>query len=160
MISPTDAFLTTLREWVEVFMRRSMQNVIQYAKASGLSMSQMSTLMFLKRKGSSGVSDIGEDLGITSAAASQMLDRLVQQGLIQRSEDPHDRRLKHIILSERGREVMQEGIRARQEWQDQLVTLLTPDEMEQVIAALRILIDKANQLGELTGQSQPIEPLH
>lgn len=136
----------TLRKWVEISMRRSMRNFILYSKESGLSMSQIGALFQIHRKGTCGVSDIGDDLGITSAAASQMLERLVHQGLIDRSEDPHDRRGKQIILTEKGRRILQEGIQARQGWLDDLANIMTPKEQDQVVAALKIMIEKANQL--------------
>jgi DNA-binding MarR family transcriptional regulator len=126
-----------------------MQNYGRYVKESGFSMSQVSVLFYLYRKGSSGVSDIGEEMGVTSAAASQMLDRLVQQGLILRSEDQHDRRLKHIVLTEKGCQTLQifrENLHARHAWVDELADKLSPAEQEQVEAALQILIEKAGQL--------------
>jgi DNA-binding MarR family transcriptional regulator len=147
----SDTFSTTLNNTVAIFVRRSMQNYFRYIKDSGFSMSQVSTLFFLYRKGSSGVSDIGEEMGVTSAAASQMLDRLVQQGLISRSEDPHDRRLKLIVLTEKGRRTLDTfkgNLRDRHGWIDELAAKLSPAEQEQVEAALKILIEKAGQLEE------------
>jgi len=128
-----------------------MQNYARYVKDSGFSMSQVSALFFIYRKGSSGVSDIGEEMGVTSAAASQMLDRLVQQGLISRSEDPHDRRLKMIVLTDKGRQTLdmfRGNVRARHGWVDELAAKLSPAEQDQVEAALKILIEKAGQLEE------------
>ena len=84
---PADPFFSTFHEWVEIFMHRSMCRFINPARKSGLSMSTIGTLFHLHHKESMGVTDLGEHLGVTSAAASQMLDRLVQLGLIQRSED-------------------------------------------------------------------------
>jgi DNA-binding MarR family transcriptional regulator len=137
-----------LQEWIGVFMRRSTRNLLLYAKESGLSMSQVGALLHIHQAGVSAVSDLGDDLGISTPAASQMLDRLVQQELVARSEDPHDRRMKQIALTAKGRQVLLESIRARQSWLDDLAPLLTPAEQEQVIAALRILIRRANQLQE------------
>jgi MarR family transcriptional regulator, organic hydroperoxide resistance regulator len=148
----SEALPSTLREWVEVFMRRSMQNFIQFAKENGLSMSQVSAMFHIKRKGSSGVSDIGDELGVTSAAASQMLERLVQQGYVLRTEDPIDRRLKQIVLTEKGAQILQSSIQARQKWLDDLVQSLAPAEQEQVTAALRLLIIKARNL-----EQEPVE---
>ena len=88
-------------------------------------MSQFGALFHLHRMGSSGVTDLGDHLGVTSAAASQMLDRLVQQGLILRSEDPNDRRVKQIVLTDKGHQVLQESIRARQGWLDDLAETLS-----------------------------------
>lgn len=109
-------------------------------------MSQICAMLHIHRKGVSGVSDIGDDLGVTNAAASQMLERLVLQGLVARSEDPHDRRAKQIILTEEGHRKLQESIQARQVWLDDLAYLLSPEEQGQVIGTLRMLIDRANQL--------------
>ncbi len=140
-----------LQEWAAVFLRSSMRRLLLYAKGSGLSMPQIGALLHIRRKGVCGVSDIGDDLGVTNAAASQMLERLVHQGLILRSEDPHDRRAKQIVLTEEGQHRLQQSIQARQEWLDALADLLSPQEQDQVIGALRILIARANEL-----ESEPL----
>jgi len=127
-------------------MRRSMRNFLHYTREKELSMSQIGALFHLNRMGTCGVSAISDDLGVTDAAASQMLERLVQQGLITRSEDPHDRRVKQIVLTEKGHQVLQESIHARQGWLEDLARVLSKEEKEQVVAALQILIEKASQL--------------
>ena len=143
-----DPFVNTLGEWIEVFMRRSMHNFICYSKEKGLSMSQIGALFRIFR-GKSSVSDIGDNLGVTSAAASQMLERLVQQGLILRKEDPNDRRVRQIVLTDKGRQILQETIAARQGWLENLAHILSDSEREQITAALNILIEKANQLEQI-----------
>lgn len=140
-----DPFAVTLKKWVVVFMRSSMRNFIFYIKERGLSMSQIGAL-FLIHRGSSSVSDIAEELGITNAAASQMLERMVQQKLILRSEDPNDRRVKQVILTDDGRQLVRESIAARQGWLDNLAQALSDCEKEQIGTALNILIDKATQI--------------
>ena len=142
----TSTLVAALHHWSDLFMRRSMRGFILYAKESGLSMSQMGALFRIHDQGVSGVSDLGTDLGITSAAASQMLERLVQLGLATRSEDPHDRRARQITLTEKSCQVLHESIRARQAWVDDLAERLTPVERQQVAAALQILIERTTQL--------------
>ena len=61
-----------------------------------------------------------------------MLDRLVQQGLIQRTENPDDRRVKQISLTEKGAEKFQESLRARTDWLAELAEMLTVSEKEDV----------------------------
>jgi len=94
---------------------------------------------------------LGDHLGVTSAASSQMLERLVQQELILRTEDPDDRRVKQIVLTDKGRRVLEEGIRARQGWLDDLAKTLSDDEKETIMGALEILVDKVKNI------KQPIE---
>ena len=143
-----DPFVNTLGKWIEIFMRRSMHNFISYSKEKGLSMSQLGALLHLFRGGSCSVSDIGDNLGVTNAAASQMLERLVQQGLILRKEDPEDRRVKQVVLTNKGREILQESIAARQVWLESLGQTLSETEREQITAALEVLIEKASRLEE------------
>ena len=135
-----------IKKWMQILMHRSMQKFILFAKENNISMSQFGALQFIKHRGACGVSDIGDELGISSAAASQMLDRMVQQELIQRTEDAKDRRSKQIILIEKGQLILQESIRARISWIEELSNLLSPAEQEQVIAALNLLISKAEQM--------------
>ena len=142
---PIDPLVDSLRKWTEIFMHRSMRNFIRYARESGLSMSQLGALFHIQH-GISGVTDLGEDIGITNAAASQMLERLVQMQLIQRSEDPHDRRVKQIVLTDKGQTVIQESIHARQRWFGDLAGTLSEGEKVQIVSALKILVEKANRL--------------
>jgi DNA-binding MarR family transcriptional regulator len=142
----TESFVVTLVNWIEVFMRRSMRNFLLYSKQNGFSITQIAALFLIHRKGTSSVSDIGDELDITNPAASQLLERLVQQGLVVRSEDPNDRRQRQIALSEQGEVVLQESLQARQKWLEDLVKRMSPDEQEQVIEALNIMLEKAHQL--------------
>jgi DNA-binding MarR family transcriptional regulator len=146
-MSDADPFIVTLRQWTELSMRRSMRNFLRYSRETGLSMSQFGVLFHLSRKQSSGVTNLGDHLGVTSAAVSQMLERLVQQGLILRTEDPNDRRVKKIVLTEKGSQVLQEGLHARQDWLIDLGDTLSDIEKEKITAALNTLVDKASRLG-------------
>ncbi len=145
-MSASDPFVSVLHQWIDLFMHRSMRRFIHHARESGLSMSMIGALFHLNRMGSSGVTDLGDHLGVTSAAASQMLERLVQQKLIQRSEDPTDRRVKQIALTDKGCQVLEEGLRSRQGWLDDLAEILSAKEKEQITAATNIMIEKVNQL--------------
>ncbi len=136
----------TLHEWMRLVMRRSMRNFILYAKEKNYSVAQLNALFRIHHKGACGISDLGEEMGVTSAAASQLLDKLVQQGLAVRTEDPLDRRNKRVALTEAGERIVQESMAARQSWLDRLADKLTPAEQEQVNHSLRLLIEKAETL--------------
>ena len=139
-------FIPVLTSWSEVFMHTAMRSFLQFSIRSGMSLSQLGALFWVLHQGNSDVSGVGEQLGITTAAASQMIDRLVQQGLIRRTENPQDRRYKQVELTEKGRQVLDDGVCARQSWFEDLAQLLTDDEQVQVITALEILIDRAGRL--------------
>ena len=145
-------FTQAIRSWMDTFMHRSMRGWSLFAKSTGLSMPQFSVLMQLHHKGACGMSEISERFEVTPAAASQLVDKLVQGGFIIREEDPHDRRAKLLNLTDKGRELIQQGIEERYRWMDQLSGRLTEAERIQVSEALDILTRVAQDF-----ESEPVQ---
>ncbi len=137
-ISP---FSHAFQMWSHVFMHHVMTDLSRSARQWGISMPQLSTLFYLRWQEHCGVSDIGESLGVTSAAASQMIDRMVALGLLERSEDPLDRRAKHIVLTNKGIELVNQVVQARQQWFEEVRLLLDPPQQAHIVAALGMLVD-------------------
>jgi DNA-binding MarR family transcriptional regulator len=142
----SDQFLNTLREWMKVFMHNSMHNTLRYSKEAGWSMSQIGAMMSIHRHGTSAISDVGEAMGISNPAASQMIDRMVQEGLLLRTEDPHDRRVKQVKLTEDGLKIIHDSLQAREAWLADLTAELNKDEKKQICQALEILIEKTKEI--------------
>jgi DNA-binding MarR family transcriptional regulator len=92
------------------------------------------------------VSDIGDHLGITSAASSQLLNRLVEEGWVERSEDPDDRRHKLLELTPAGREMVRESMEIRQSWLVGLADTLSPAEQAEVEKSINLLLGKVDQM--------------
>ncbi|MBI5840702.1 MAG: MarR family transcriptional regulator [Chloroflexi bacterium] len=141
-------FSQITRQWMDIFMHRSMRGWSHFAKSTGLSMPQFSILMQLHHKGACGVSDISERFDITNAAASQLVDKLVQSGYLERTEDPSDRRAKVLNLTDQGRSFVVQGIQERHRWMDDLVKNLSTEERVKVSEALAILTEAAQRLEE------------
>jgi DNA-binding MarR family transcriptional regulator len=143
-------FTHSIRAWMDVFMNRSMRSWHLFAKSTGLSMPQFSVLMQLHHKGACGMSEVSERFEITPAAASQLVDKLVQGGFIVREEDPTDRRAKLLNLTEKGGELIQQGHVERYRWVDELGKKLTTEERAQVSEALDLMTRAAQELEEET----------
>ncbi len=135
-----------VRQWVEASDRRSLAEWRRFVRGAGLSMPQLSVLMRLYYGGGCGVHDIGSGLAVSSAAASQMVDRLVQAGLVDRGENPQDRRARRVALSARGRQLIDRGIRERYRWVDDLVGELPADRRASVLRILPSLIEAEKKL--------------
>ena len=133
-------------QWVDILTNHAMHNQIRFVKAAGLSMPQFGILMRLYYGHSCGVSQVSEHMDITAAAASQLVEKLVQSGLVERSEDPDDRRAKVLQLSAKGRRLIEDGIAERSRWVDDLIAALDPAERESVSQGLQILGSAAKQL--------------
>ena len=135
----TTQFSHTLRGWVDTFIHRSMHDSARFIKASGFSMPQFFLLMQVYRHEHCGISDLSDHLEITNAASSQLVDKLVQAGLLVRVENPSNRRAKQISLSPAGEAFIQKTMAERSRWVDELAGALSVEEKTKVAAALEIL---------------------
>jgi len=145
MTKPTQ-FSQSLRGWMDTFVQRSMHNSARFVKASGFSMPQFFLLMQVHRHEHCGISDLSEHLEITNAATSQLVDKLVQVGLLERAEDPHDRRAKQVSLTLAGEEMVAKAIAERSRWVDDLANVLNAEQRGKVAEALEILTEATRNL--------------
>lgn len=145
-------FSQAIRSWMDVFMHRSMRGWGLFAKSTGLSMPQFSVIMQLHHRGNCAIGAISERFDISNAAASQLVDKLVQGGFIKREEDPQDRRAKMLNLTDKGRKLIQRGIEERYRWMNDLSGKLSAEEREKVTEALNIMTQAAKEM-----EAEPIQ---
>ncbi|HSK66024.1 MAG TPA: MarR family transcriptional regulator [Anaerolineales bacterium] len=135
----------SLRQWMDVTSHRSMQDQTRFVKSIGFSMAQFFLLMHVYYKRQCGISNLSEHMEITAPAASQLVDKLVQAGMLERAEDPHDRRAKQVTLTHKGRQLIEKSIHERFRWLESLVQGLSAAERSTVSEALRILTSAAEE---------------
>jgi DNA-binding MarR family transcriptional regulator len=89
---------------------------------------------------------LADHLGVTKAAVSQMVDRLVESDLLSRKEDPIDRRSKVICLSKTGESLVQKAFLTRRRWVPDLTASLTDIQQEQACQIFEIVNEKLKQI--------------
>lgn len=67
----------------------------------GITSSQWGVLLLVEQFGGSTVKGVAKTLGITSSAATQLIDGLVNNGYIERETHPNDRRAVTLSLSKK-----------------------------------------------------------
>ena len=113
---------------------------------------QLKTLMALflapDAETSSGlrVSDLARALAVTPATASALVDRLVERGLVERREDPQDRRQRRCRVSPAGQELLTGFFEAARSQTRAMLAVLGEAELGVVLRSLEILIDAADRL--------------
>jgi DNA-binding MarR family transcriptional regulator len=122
-----------------------MRGFFNFAMERDLTPSQLGTLMRMYHRGARrGLQSLRSETGKTNAAISQMIDRLVQRGLVERTEAPEDRRSKHICLTAQGSALVEECGRFRLHWVDEALRRLSPEELAVVARGLSLLLEKAS----------------
>lgn len=101
---------------------------------------QLIILSTLEDKGRLSLKQLAKALGVSSATASILVDKLVKAGQIERNRDKEDRRRVIIKLTRRGSQTLE---RFRQELQRHWMYLLkniTPDERVTYLNILRKIV--------------------
>lgn len=81
------------------------------ARATGLGVTETQALSYLAIYGERGQTDLASDLGITTGAATALVDRLERQEIAERFAHPSDRRRLVVRLRPRGRAIIEQSRR-------------------------------------------------
>lgn len=146
-----DSFLDALGEWMEISMHRSYHAFIRHIRESDLSQSQVNALFRLYHHGPGPVNDLANHLGVTMAAVSQLLDPLIATGLVLRSENPNDRRMKLLALTDQGKILVEKSMVTRHAWLADLSKVLSDSEKEQLLPAIELLNQRTRELSDGRG---------
>lgn len=84
---------------------------------------------------------LADGLEISPSAASQQVDKLVERGLVGRSEDPQDRRRLRLTLTDSGEEAAGEYSRAASEYSMRIVGGLSADDQRELRRLMEALIE-------------------
>jgi DNA-binding MarR family transcriptional regulator len=79
---------------------------------------------------------IGERMGVKPSRMVAFVDALEQRGLLERRQNPHDRRARELFLTEQGREVLQRAFATAVAHEQRLTSDLSPEEREQLLELL------------------------
>ena len=115
----------------------SMTNAL-LAKAVGkhLTFSQLKVLKLIEVAGSQHVGDIAAFLGVSDAAASKTIDRLVQEMYLRRSVGQSDRRHSELSLAAGGRKALAKYDHAKDQTLGRIFADMDPVEVRRTVESL------------------------
>lgn len=96
-----------------------------------VTLSQLSAMLVLGEAGSQTVSSLADQIGLSRAATSHLVERLVKRKLLDRTEDPEDRRQKRVTLAKKGQELLREIAEVHRRSARALWVALSPPERSQ-----------------------------
>ena len=101
-----DALLTSMATALEASLTRVFRpfrrELILQARAHGLTQAQHTALRLLSGHASRRMSDIADYLDLTNSAATALIEKLVERGLVERHVDAQDKRAVLVALSPAG----------------------------------------------------------
>jgi DNA-binding MarR family transcriptional regulator len=130
--------------------QEKLQHLFAYDRSdplfsSHLTLSQLKILMLLARHGTVSGGELARLLGVGLAALSGMIDRLVLQDLVTRTEDMRDRRVRRIGLTKAGTELIRSIFNAGAVRMRELLSRLSAEELAVVARATQLMVRAAEE---------------
>jgi DNA-binding MarR family transcriptional regulator len=112
-----------------------------------LSFTQLKALCALEMDGEErSVKALAESMGVSLPAMSRAVDGLFERGFVERDEDPSDRRMKRVRLTDAGRAVPRALNDARLSALQELMSSLEEEEAAALASALGLILARREEI--------------
>lgn len=111
-----------------------------------LTMAQFKAVMLLCRTGRARSRDLADGLGIAPSAATPLVDRLVDQKLATRQDDPADRRIVWILPTKKAQAIYGELLHTSEEVLNDVITEVPAKDRNAVRKSVHLLADAASRV--------------
>jgi DNA-binding MarR family transcriptional regulator len=122
-------------------VREFVFNILSAFVDFDLSLPQLATLLLLDEEGELTVKQVAEIIGRSGSATSRLLDQLVERGMVSRREDEHDRRVKRIAITEKGRMLIETLEQRRADAQLAVMEYYSAEEQAEINRAMALLAE-------------------
>lgn len=146
------ALLTRLDQLHASFDRRAVSSLAEPLMSTPLTMQQLKvlTLVAAERDRATG-HGLAETLGVSVATMSGLVDRLVEHGMVRRSDDPDDRRIRRLSVTDAGSSTLRSLISSGNRMPPQGLDRLSDDDLRALVQGL-VALDRA--MAELSQQAK------
>ncbi|HTX38036.1 MAG TPA: MarR family winged helix-turn-helix transcriptional regulator [Bryobacteraceae bacterium] len=114
-------------------------HAVRHIESLGIGLSDFAVLELLLHKGPTPVNRIGTQVRLTSGSITTAVDRLERRGLVERRNDPEDRRSRVVHLTETGRRMIACAFADHEKAMERATAALTPAERGQAVELLKKL---------------------
>jgi DNA-binding MarR family transcriptional regulator len=104
---------------------------------------QLRSLFFIDNEGITNFTKLAAALGVTSSNVTGIVDHLVEQGLVSRRENPKDRRVLLLSVTEKGKALLSDLRESRTKQMSEVLTHLNAEELSLLAHGLSLLVKAA-----------------
>lgn len=109
---------------------------------------ELRVLVVVSQRGAASLREVADGLDLHMSTASRLCDRMVAEGLLERRDDPNDRRQLALRLSPRGRRVVRRVGRRRRGAVVEILGRMSADERSGLIEALHAFARAAGEVAD------------
>jgi DNA-binding MarR family transcriptional regulator len=111
---------------------------------SGLTITQLRSLFLITNKGRTNFRKLAEALGVTPSNVTGIADRLEEQGLVSRTQNPEDRRETTLQATDKGEALVSNLKEIGMKQMTRILSLLNVEELSSLVRGLSAFIEAAD----------------
>ncbi|SRR5690606_5330236 len=135
--SPRAAAFTSVRDFLTRIFTTAEAESLESVAELELSFTQARILFTLAHHEQPiAIGDLGAEVGLSAAATGRNVDHLVREGWVERTENPEDRRVKLVSVTEAGRALAGRHLRSKEDAVRRLVDELDDAQCLALVEAL------------------------
>jgi DNA-binding MarR family transcriptional regulator len=142
-----DSVVDKLLQFAPFFYRNVFRPPSQKSKLSPVNL-HLRALSMLVDCGMLPSSELGRRLGISKPNVTSLVDKLIDKGYAERLPDIKDRRVINVCVTVKGRRFVANRKRAIRGLMKKNMSVLKPQEMEELSNALNVCKDVISRMGE------------
>jgi DNA-binding MarR family transcriptional regulator len=139
-VQPPAEIAWCLERLVERLMHIGEAEMMEALAHHDLSFTQARVLFTLANGQPMAINELAAQLGQSVAAAGRNVDSLVRNGLVERNENPADRRVRLVSISAKGHEVVDQQVSARRQTLRTFAEQLPEEQARGLLEALRPIV--------------------
>ena len=121
-----------MKDLAEAFGRR--------LEGTGLTRIQWVALYYMSIHEKINQRDLSRLMNVNDSSIGRLIDRLQRDGLVERIKDAHDRRVFDVILTEKGRTIIEDSIIIGSKFSDDLIKGLSHENVETFERVLETMV--------------------
>lgn len=107
----------------------------------GLSPSEIHCIEFIRPSERVNGNTLSKRMGLSPSRGSRVIDHLIGKGLLVREEDPEDRRVSAVALTDEGMKVRHKLEIAKRACEMKITSQMEPEQIDQIKQGLKVLVD-------------------
>jgi DNA-binding MarR family transcriptional regulator len=138
-------FVDKLSEMMPAIMRELFKQESDKFYNIKITIPQLVVLEMLTRDGESRMTDLARSINVTTAAMTGIVDRLVRDGYVIRTNDLRDRRVIKIKTTSRGARIAKSAIEQKKAIFRKMFGVISQEDREEYLRILTIICDRISR---------------
>ncbi|MFW6265029.1 MAG: MarR family winged helix-turn-helix transcriptional regulator [Bacillota bacterium] len=137
----TNQSLTKVVEKLSTMMGDFEDRALNSDELADLSLKQIHYLDVIKKLSEPAFTDLAKEMDVSKPTVTLAVNKLIKQGYVKKEQSQKDRRVYHLLLTEKGKKLEDIHAKAHKDFASLISSKLNKNELEQLVQILHKVVD-------------------